>query len=108
MIGLVFLAMAALAPKPGPEGKLERIVLDAINKCGAAAKPGEIAVCGRRIGTDVYRGSDALRQVERMEADEDRQRVRQRLVDDGPGAVGRAGTGSCTAVGAGGWTGCRP
>ena len=97
-------AIAALAPAKGPEGKLDRAVLDGINDCGPAVE-GEIRVCGRKALHDTYR-PEAVRASDRFDPKpiiERGARDRYRLTD-----AARSGTGSCSATGGGGWTGGKP
>lgn len=109
--GILALAAAALPAAAGPIGKLDRIVLDAINRCDERPEDaaGGIRVCGHGPTSDVA-GARASRY--RL-AEEERRRgfdaardaragaARNRLLD-----AGAAGTGSCSAVGAGGASGC--
>ncbi|MDB5682425.1 MAG: hypothetical protein JWM75_123 [Sphingomonas bacterium] len=102
---LAFLAITAVAPQPGPAGDLDMVVIEAINACPKGAA-GEIAVCGRRPGSmpyQPYRVPEAFRTrgFDPTASTESASRERNRIMEGGA-----AGTGSCSAVGGGGTTGC--
>lgn len=88
---------------------MDRAIKDAIDPCAAARREGGITVCARtreeqdrrfRLPTMPDRGFDPLGSVDSVS------RERHRLID-GDGANTDLTRGSCSAVGASGWTGCQ-
>lgn len=107
LLALLLLAAApASAPakvEPSPPGPVEHLakrVVEAIRNC-PEPEPGEIAVCARDRG--VAEGWRLPRLDPKYAGTKLRPSGRGTLASEGPGA---AGTGSCTAAGAGGSTGC--
>lgn len=100
-MSLVLLLLAAVAPTIG------QAIEDAVDPCKAAQRAGGIVVCGRTEQERQQRfrlprgdgGFDPRGSVDSIS------RERHRLID-GDGASTDLTRGSCSAVGAGGWTGC--
>lgn len=101
------LLLAAAAPvtvEPPPVGPVEHLhkkVVEAIRNCPEAA-PGEIVVCSRDRG--VAEGYRLPRLDPRYAGETIRPSGRGTLASP---ATGASGTGSCSAAGAGGSTGCQ-
>jgi hypothetical protein len=100
LLGLLGLGVAASAaraqpPPPAPPG-----IVKPLQECPRRAS-GDIVVCGRSEAISPYR---LPRLYEGFDPDgpiDSVSRERHRLFE-----VGEAGIGSCSAAGAGGWTGC--
>jgi hypothetical protein len=95
-----FALLAAVLPAPSPQPHLTDVLHHVLGDCNMAAD-GSVLVCGRRESP--YRLPKALRDpgFEVDGAVDSVSRERHKLME-----AGAAGTGSCTNVGAGGWTGC--
>lgn len=88
---------------------IDQAIRDAVDPCAASRREGGITVCGRskaetdrrfRLPTMPDRGFDPLGSVDSVS------RERHRLID-GDGASQDLTRGSCSTVGASGWTGCQ-
>ncbi len=88
---------------------IDTAIKDAIDPCAAARREGGITVCARtkeeqdrrfRLPPQPDHGFDPLGSVDSVS------RSRHRLID-GDGASQDLTRGSCSAVGASGWTGCQ-
>jgi hypothetical protein len=69
--------------------------------CAPPSEDEEIVVCGRRQDNSRYRLTPTRGGFDPNGPEESVSRERHRWMEGG-----EAGTGSCSAVGAGGWTGC--
>jgi hypothetical protein len=92
-------APAAAAPKPGEE-KINQLVVYGNDPCPKGSDD-EIVVCARKPERERYRIPERLR-------DDPNDRANQSWTNQASALeyVGRGGTGSCSASGPGGWTGC--
>lgn len=88
---------------------IDQAIRDAVDPCAASRREGGITVCARtkeetdrrfRLPQMPDRGFDPLGPVDSVS------RERHRLID-GDGANTDLTRGSCSAVGASGWTGCQ-
>jgi hypothetical protein len=99
---LPFLLLAAALPGSSSQPRLDHVLHDVLGDCRLPAD-GTIIVCGKRDHESPYRlppgardsGFDIDGPVDSVA------RERHKLMD-----VGATGTHSCSAAGAGGWTGC--
>jgi hypothetical protein len=100
----LFAAMATLAALPTPVSaqRAERVlVIFGNDQCPTNASGDEIIVCARRPETERYRIPKEVRP--RTQSPQSQSwAVRSQSAM----SAGRTGTGSCSAVGSGGWTGC--
>ncbi len=71
------------------------------DKCPTTANGDEIVVCARRPEGERYRIPKEFREIEPRPANQSWAVTSQAAL-----ATGRTGTGSCSAIGGGGWTGC--
>lgn len=97
----IVLPMVA-APAPAMAQRAERVlVIFGNDPCPTNASGDEIVVCARRPESERYRIPQDVRQ--RSQAPQNQSwAVRSQAAM----STGRTGTDSCSAVGAGGWTGC--
>jgi hypothetical protein len=109
MAAPLILLAALLAAEPVPAAEvpgdmvqsLKERVVEAIRNCPKAA-PGEIIVCSRDRGVaEGYRLPKIADRFDYRGEKDSVSRERHRLMEGG-----EAGAGSCSTVGAGGWTGC--
>jgi hypothetical protein len=100
MIPLVLLA--AVLPAPVAQPRLAGVLHNVLGDCRMPAD-GSVIICGSRNAESPYRLPLAARDpgFDVDGAVDSVSRERHKLMD-----VGDAGTGSCSTVGAGGWTGC--
>lgn len=94
--------LAAVLPAPAAQPKLADVLHNLLGDCRMPAD-GSVIICGRRNTESPYRLPPAARDPG-FDVDgpiDSVSRERHKLMD-----VGDAGTGSCSNVGAGGWTGC--
>ena len=101
---LSFLAIAPLMliPSPAKAQRSERVlVIFGNDPCPTNGSGDEIIVCARRPEAERYRIPKELRPPSQS-PDAQSWAVRSQSALD----AGRTGTGSCSATGAGGWTGC--
>lgn len=99
--------LLALAAGPGIDEAVRDAVRDVDHACSVPQPAGEIVVCRRndarqrfRLPAMPDRGFDPLGGTDSVS------RERHRLID-GDGASQDLTRGSCSPVGAGGWTGCQ-
>lgn len=103
----LFLAMIAALPllmpaSPALAQKTDRVLIIFGNdKCPTNASGDEIIVCARRPEAERYRIPKELR-ARSQSPDSQSWAVRSQSAL----STGRTGAGSCSASGAGGWTGC--
>jgi hypothetical protein len=102
MLSLMLLAavVAAEKPKIGPIEKERKMVVEAIRGCPEATDEDEIVVCSKDRGVAEGYRLPKLDPRFDMRLSENK---RGALTDR---ALGASGAGSCSAVGAGGSTGC--
>lgn len=86
---------------PAAAQALPKMVIYGTQKCPTDANGNEIVVCERRSPEEQFRIPKELRELEVTPQNESW--ARRALSDDTPGVNG---TGSCSAVGPGGATGC--
>lgn len=94
--------LAAVLPAPAAQPRLADVLHNVLGDCRMPAD-GSVIICGRRNADSPYRLPLAARDPG-FDVDgplDSVSRERHKLMD-----VGDAGTGSCSNVGAGGWTGC--
>lgn len=102
MLALILLAgaFAAEKPKMGPIEKEHKMVVDAIRGCPEARNEDEIVVCSKDRGiAEGYRLPKLDPRFDMRLAPNGRTSLTDR-------SLGASGTGSCSASGAGGSTGC--
>jgi hypothetical protein len=100
MIPLVLLA--AVLPTPAAQPRLADVLHNVLGNCRMPAD-GSVIICGARNADSPYRLPASVRDpgFDVDGAVDSVSRERHKLMD-----VGDAGTGSCSNVGARGWTGC--
>lgn len=91
-----------LVPSPAPAQRMERVlVIFGDDKCPTDSSGDEIVVCARRPESERYRIPKEVRpRTQSPQSQSWAVRSQSAL------STGRTGTDSCSAVGAGGWTGC--
>ncbi|RDE04768.1 hypothetical protein [Sphingomonas aracearum] len=97
----VALAGTLAGTAPASAQALPKLVIYGAQKCPTDANGNEIVVCERRSPEEQFRIPKELRELEITPQNESW--ARRALSDDTPGVNG---TGSCSAVGPGGSTGC--
>ena len=99
LAGPFLAAPAAAAPKPGDE-KVNQLVVYGNDPCPKSTED-TITVCARKSERERYRIPERLR-------DDPNDPKNQSWANHAEALeyVGRSGIGSCSASGAGGWTGC--
>jgi hypothetical protein len=99
LVGALAAAPAAAAPKPGEE-KVNQLIVYGNDPCKKSSEE-EIVICVRKSERERYRIPERLR-------DDPNDRNNQSWANNAQALeyVGRSGIGSCSATGAGGWTGC--
>lgn len=104
---LIAALLLVLASGPGVDEAVRNAVQAAIDPCRVPSRSGEIVVCRRndarqrfRLPAMPDRGFDPLGGTDSVS------RERHRLID-GDGASQDLTRGSCSTVGASGWTGCQ-
>lgn len=105
---LFALAMAiGAAPVAAQETYRSRtVVVFGTDACPTSSNPDEIIVCARRPEEERYRIPRELREQERAAAIAREDRVGENRAALASGRASAGGIGSCSAVGAGGGTGC--
>lgn len=102
---LAYLAAVApmlVAPAPVHAQRAERVlVIFGDDKCPTNASGDEIIVCARRPESERYRIPKDVRPRSQAPQNQSWAARSQSAM-----STGRTGTDSCSAVGAGGWTGC--
>jgi len=100
MLPLVFLA--TVLPAPSAQPTLADVLRDVIGNCRTPAD-GTVLVCAKRDGESPFRLAPAARDTgfDVNGSIDSVARERHKLMEGG-----EAGPGSCSDVGAGGWTGC--
>ena len=102
-LGAAFAATSMLAP-PALAQQTDRVlVLYGNDKCPTNASGQEIVVCSRRPEGERFRIPKELRSPIVITPENQSWAAK---ANDTLNAGGASGTGSCSAVGAGGWTGC--
>ncbi len=89
------------APAPGPEPRINQLVVYGDDPCPESKDPNEITVCGRMPESERYR----IPEIFRDDPNKTRSQSWSARVESLE-RVGRFGTDSCSPVGLGGFTGC--
>lgn len=97
-LGLV-LAAPALAQDAAPEPKMNMVIIYGEDKCPESGDD-TITVCARKAESERFRIPETLRESTSPSNEAWNNKV---IAYE---TVGRSGTMSCSATGAGGWTGC--
>ena len=97
-----FLLLATVLPAPPPQPRLPDVLRDIMGDCRLPADDA-VVICGKRNLESPYRLAPEARDpgFDVNGSFDSVARERHKLMD-----VGAAGTHSCSATGAGGWTGC--
>jgi len=102
-IFLTALGAASLFSVPASAQQTDRVlVLYGNDKCPTNSSGQEIVVCNRRPEAERYRIPKELRGATEIAPQNQSWAARAESIDQ----LGRSGTGSCSASGPGGWTGC--
>lgn len=100
------LALAAPAMAQDGNYRSRTVVVFGNDECPKSTNPDEIIVCARRPEEERYRIPKDLREQERAEAIAREDQVGANRAALASGRDSASGTGSCSAAGAGGITGC--
>ena len=104
VLAALMLLTTALPISPVAAQALDKVlVIYGKDRCPTNAAGEEIVVCARRPEGERYRIPKELRQSTEIAPGNQSWAARQQSTTN---AGARTGTGSCSAVGAGGWTGC--
>ncbi len=96
-------AAIAMVAVPALAQQTDRVLIIYGNdKCPTNASGEEIVVCSRQPEAERYRIPKEFRQPTEIAPQNQSWAARAQSIDQ----LGRSGTGSCSASGAGGWTGC--
>lgn len=101
-------ALAFAAPAFAQDGsyRSRTVLVFGDDACPKASNPDEIIVCARRPEEERYRIPKALREEERAAAIARQDQVGANRAALASGQASATGIGSCSAAGAGGFTGC--
>jgi hypothetical protein len=109
-IGLLmaFAPVAFAAPALAQDGsyRARTIVVFGDDPCPKATNPDEIIVCARRPEEERYRIPKDIREQEKAATIAREDQVGANRAALASGQASATGVGSCSAAGAGGWTGC--
>jgi hypothetical protein len=102
---LALAPMAYAAPALAQDGtyRARTVVVFGKDECPKATNPDEVIVCARRPEEERYRIPKDIREQETIARKDQVGANRAALAS---GQASATGVGSCSAAGAGGWTGC--
>jgi hypothetical protein len=106
VVGFAALALGAPALAQDAGYRARTVVVFGDDPCPKATNPDEIIVCARRPEEERYRIPKDLREQEKAAEIARQDQVGANRAALASGQASATGVGSCSAAGAGGWTGC--